>query len=189
MRFYEPVRWLHYYDTHAILCAWYYTSCCIQQNCQMHFIARSQVSAQDALKHTPEHALKYTPNCTRWHSQPAWLYAPTHTPEYAPKYTSNCTRWLTPSLLDYTLPSKLSRCSQVHSEYTPKYTSVYVLKYTPEPPLKDAPNCSRWHSQPARLYAPKQALKTLSSTLQSTLIRILPIALDDTLLTCLTYTP
>jgi hypothetical protein len=24
---------------------------------------RSQVSSQDALKHTPEHALKYTPNC------------------------------------------------------------------------------------------------------------------------------
>jgi hypothetical protein len=37
---------------------------------------RSQVSSQDALKHTPKQALKYTPNCTEWHSQPAWLYAP-----------------------------------------------------------------------------------------------------------------
>jgi len=45
---------------------------------------RSQVISQDALKHTPKHALIYSPNCTRWH---------------------------TPSLLDYTLPSKLSRCS------------------------------------------------------------------------------
>jgi len=26
---------------------------------------RSQASSQDALKHTPEYALKYTPNCTR----------------------------------------------------------------------------------------------------------------------------
>jgi len=42
----------------------------------------SQVSSQDALKHTLEHAHKYTPDCTRWH---------------------------TLSLLDYTLPSKLSR--------------------------------------------------------------------------------
>ena len=65
---------------------------------------RSQVSFQDALMHTPEHALQYAPNCTGWH---------------------------TPSLLDCTLPSKLSRRSQVHSEYAPKYTSDYVLKYTP----------------------------------------------------------
>jgi len=45
-----------------------------------------------------------------------------------------------------TLPSKLSRRSQVHSEYAPKYTSEYVLKYTPEHALKDAPNCTRWHT-------------------------------------------
>ena len=70
------------------MCARYYTSCCIQQNCQMHFIARSQVSSQNALKHTPEYALKYTPNCTRWN---------------------------TPSLLDCTLPSMLARRSEAHS--------------------------------------------------------------------------
>jgi hypothetical protein len=58
-------------------------------NCQMNFIAHSQVSSQDALKTfsdalklTPKHALQYTPNCTRWH---------------------------TPSLLGSTLPSTLSR--------------------------------------------------------------------------------
>jgi hypothetical protein len=67
--------------------------------CTVHF----QVSSQDALKHTPKHALKYSPNCTRWH---------------------------TPSLPDYTLPSKLSRHSeeqlrvrtQVHLRVACKYT-------------------------------------------------------------------
>jgi len=59
---------------------------------------RCQVSSQDALKRTPEHALKYTPNCIRWHI---------------------------PSLLGTMLPSTLSRgktfpphltiCSQVCS--------------------------------------------------------------------------
>jgi len=49
---------------------------------------RSQVSSQDALKHTPGHAVKDTHNCAR-----------------------RCT----PSLLNCTLPSKLSRCSQAHS--------------------------------------------------------------------------
>jgi len=41
-----------------------------------------QASSQDALKHTPECALKCTPNCTRWH---------------------------TARLLNFTLPSTLSR--------------------------------------------------------------------------------
>ena len=60
------------------------------------------------------------------HSQPAWL----------------------------TLPSKLSRYSQEHSEYAPKYTSEYipkytseyVLKYTPGHAPKDTPTCTRWHT-------------------------------------------
>jgi len=46
------------------------------------------VHSQDALKHTPENALKDAPNCTRWH---------------------------TPSLHECTLPSNLSRRSQAHS--------------------------------------------------------------------------
>jgi hypothetical protein len=37
---------------------------------------RSLVCSQNALTHTLQHALKYTPNCTQWHFQPAWLYAP-----------------------------------------------------------------------------------------------------------------
>jgi len=60
----------------------------------------SQVSSQDSLKHTPEHAFKYTPNSTRWHSQPTWLYAPKYTLKrqdtpnlswlYAPMYAPVC---------------------------------------------------------------------------------------------------
>jgi len=63
-----------------------------------------QGSANDDLKHTPKHALKYTLNCTRWH---------------------------TPSLLDYTLPSQLTRCYQVYSEYILKYTPRHALKEGP----------------------------------------------------------
>jgi len=61
---------------------------------------RSQVSSQDALEHTPENALKYTPNRTRWHSQPISLYAPKYTLKrqdtpkltwlYAPMYAPTC---------------------------------------------------------------------------------------------------
>ena len=45
-----------------------------------------------------------------------------------------------------TLPSTLSRRSQVHSEYARKYTSESVLKYTPGRTLKDAPNRTKWHT-------------------------------------------
>ena len=73
----------------------------------------SQVCSQDALNHTAEHALKYTPNCT-------WLH--------------------TRSLLVYTLPSKLSRRSQLHSRTCSQVHSQLH---------------SMAHSQPAWLYAPK----------------------------------
>jgi len=123
MRSYGPDRYLDYYDAHSIIYTRYYTVYGIQLNCQMHFIARCQVSSQAGLKHTPEHALKYTPNCTWWHSQPTWLYTSKYglktlskyPPKYAPKYSPNYTRCHTPILLDYTLPIMLSRCSQVHS--------------------------------------------------------------------------
>jgi len=115
---------------------------------------RSQVSSQDALNHTPEHAFKYTPNCTRWH---------------------------TASLLDYTLPSKLSRRSQSHSRarsqvhsqlhsmtpcqparlYAPK-CSQDALNHTPEHALKYTTNCTRWHTPSLLDY-------TLPSRLPSTL--------------------
>jgi hypothetical protein len=154
---------------------------------------RSQVSSQDAPNHTPEHVLKYTPNCTRWNtlslldytlpsklsrrSQVHSVYAPKYTSDYVLKYTPghalqyapNCTRWHTPNLLDCTLPSNLSRRSQIHSEYASMYTSEYVLKYTPEHALKDTSNCTRWRTP-----------SLLDCTLPSTLSRgkTLPISLD-----------
>ena len=75
------------------------------------------------------------------HSQPAWLM----------------------------LPSKLSRCYQVHSKYAPKYTSKCVLKGTCTYSQGRSQLHSMGHSQPAWMYAPK----TLSSPF--------PIALNDTL--------
>jgi hypothetical protein len=48
---------------------------------------RLQVCSQNTFKYTPQYTFKYTPNCTRRH---------------------------TPILHDYMLPSKLSRCAQVH---------------------------------------------------------------------------
>jgi hypothetical protein len=85
----------------------------------------SQVSSHDALKHIPQHTLKYTPNCTRWHT-PSLLdihcqshskYVPKYTSEYVFKYTPghtlkdapNSTQCHTPSLFDCTLPRMLSR--------------------------------------------------------------------------------
>jgi len=73
MKSYGPAHWLDYYDTCAIMCAWYYTSCCIQQTWNK--------TAKCTSLHAPKYALKYTPDCTRLytpslldlHSQPAWL--------------------------------------------------------------------------------------------------------------------
>jgi len=53
------------------------------------------------------------------------------TPEYALKNTPNCTWWKTSSLLDHSLPSTLSRCLQVHSKYTPIYTSKSLSSMPP----------------------------------------------------------
>jgi len=137
----------------------------------MHFFAHSQVRSE-------VHAWLHL----TVHSQPAWLtlwtcsqgnskHAPKYPSEYVLKYTPghahqdtpNCTRWHTPSLLDCTLPSTLSRHSQAHSRACSQVHSQLH---------------SMAHSQRAWLYAPKYALNTLSITL--------PIALDDTLPACLT---
>ena len=183
MTSYGPASWLDYYDTHGIMGAWYYISCCIQYNCQMHSIARSQVCSE---LHSWLHSIV--------HSQPAWLtlpsklsrhcqvhsqYAPKDTSKYVPKCTPGhalkdapyCTPCHTPSLLDWTLSSKLSRHSDVHSEYASKYTSEYVLKHTPWHTPKDGLNCTRWHipsvlhcvlpvrSQDALKHTPEYAFK------------------------------
>ena len=71
----------------------------------------------------------------------------------------NCTRWHTPSLLDCTLPSKLSRCTQLHSMAYSQHASLYAPKYT----LKTLsialdgtlPACLTVHLQVCSLDAPK----------------------------------
>jgi hypothetical protein len=81
--------------------------------------------SQDTLNHTPEHALKYTPNCTRRHASSLLDYTlPSkllrHSQEHlqvrtqvhlrvARKYILHCTRCHTPSLLGPMLPNTLSR--------------------------------------------------------------------------------
>jgi len=66
---------------------------------------RSHVSSKDALNNTPEHALKYTPNRTWWH---------------------------TPILLECTLPSKLWRHSEeylrVRTQVHPRVGRKFTLK-------------------------------------------------------------
>ena len=121
LRFCEPTHWLDYYDTDAILCAWYYTSCCIlyimlyktnlNASCQMHFIACFQVHSEV-------------------HSQTAWLYG------------HNCSPWHTPSLLD----SHSQVSFQDAPKYIPNNISKYVLKYTPGHTFMNTPNCTVWHS-------------------------------------------
>jgi len=114
------------------------------------------------------------------HSQPAWLYT---SKPVLKKLSSTLLGTLsstvpialddTPSLLDCTLTSKLSRCSQVHRVRSEVHSQA----------------CSQWHSQlhslahsqPAWLYTPKPALKKVERTLPSMLSSMLPIALDGTL--------
>jgi hypothetical protein len=43
-------------------------------------------------------------------------------------------------------PSKLSRCYQVNPKNIPKYSSNYVVKYTPGLAFQNAPNYSSTHS-------------------------------------------
>jgi len=107
----------------------------------------------------------------------------------------------TSCLLDYTLPSKLSRRSQVHYEYAPKYTSKYLLKSMISRTLPNVlngtlPACltvrSQASSQDALKHTPEYALRytpnctrwytpsLLDFMLPSTLSRgkTLPISLD-----------
>ena len=116
----------------------------------------SQVSSQDPLKHTPEYALNYTLNCTRWHSQPAWLYAPKYTPSMLPstptsRFSSTLPGILSSTLpiaLDGTLPACLTVHSQVNSQDAHKQTPQHAPKYTLK--RQDTPNLT-W------LYAPMYA--------------------------------
>jgi len=91
---------------------------------------RSQVSSHDSLNHTPEHALKYTPNCTRWHA---------------------------PSVLDYTLPSKIWRHSQKHLRVRTQVHLRVARKYTRK--MEDTPNLT-WLYAP--MYAPACSIQRLA---------------------------
>ena len=92
----------------------------------------SQVTSEYVMKYTSELAVKNAPTYTRWHtpgllgcmllsalrvrSQVHTEYAWKHTSEYVLKYTPghalknvrSCTQWYTCTLLDSTLPRKLS---------------------------------------------------------------------------------
>jgi len=175
---YGPTCWLDHYDTHAILCAGYYTplhTTNLKASCQMHFIARSQVhSWLHSIAHS-QPAWLYTPNCSRWHtpslldlrSQVSSQDAPKYTPGHALNDAPISSRWHTSQPAWLTLSSKLSRHSQVHSRACSQRRSQLL---------------SMAHSNLAWLYA----LKMLSSTLPRMLSRMLPTALDCTLPACLT---
>jgi len=185
---------------------WYYTSCCIQKHCQMHFIARSQIYSE---VHSWLHLIV--------HSQPAWrtlqskftrhcqvhceyppkdtsAYVLTYMPGHALKGAPKCTRWHTPSLLD--LHSRVS--SQDTLKYTPSTFSSTLLgmlsRTLPIALSGTLPACLTIHSQVSSQDAPKYSPSMLpstppsmfSSTLLGMLPRTLPIALDGTLPTCLT---
>jgi len=114
----------------------------------MHFIARSQ---------TPDYNRLYTPSLLDLRSQLSSHDAPKYTPGHALKDAPNCTRWHPPSLLDYTLPSKLSRRSQaysrarsqihsqLHSMTLPACLTIRSQVHSPDAP-KYTPNCTRWHT-------------------------------------------
>ena len=154
MRSDGPTHGLDYYDTHAILCAEYYTSRWIlyimlhttnlKASWQMHFIACSQVRSE---VHSWLHSIA--------HSQPAWLHAPKYTPSTLPSSPPSTFSRTLPGIPsrtllvapDGTLPACLTVRSQVSSQDALKHTPEHALKYTP--------NCTRWHSQPVWLHAPK----------------------------------
>jgi len=104
--------------------------------------------------HAPKYSLKYTTDCARLYtpslldlhsevsSQDTLKYTPSTPPSTLPGILSRTL----PIALDDTLPACLTILSQVSSQDSPMYTCKYVLKYTPELALQDAPNCTRWHT-------------------------------------------
>jgi len=130
----------------------------LKSNYQMHFIARSQVIVHSQIIEHSQVIVR-----SQVHSEVhSWFHWIVHSQS----------AWLT-------LPSKPPRRCQVHSEY--------VVKYTPEHALKEAPNCTRW-LPPSLLDCTCSSTppSTFSSTLPSMLSKTHPIALDGALLACLT---
>jgi len=91
----------------------------------------SQVSSHEALKHSPKHALMETPNCTRLHSQPDWLYASNCAPKTLSSTLPRTLSSALPIALYCTLPTCFTVRSQVSSQYTPKYTSQSLSSTLP----------------------------------------------------------
>jgi len=147
----------------------------LEPNWQMQLFACSQVCSK---RHSWLHTIVYSWLHSIVHSQPAWVMLSRRSQrhcEYAPKYTQyilkytpghalndplNCTRWHTPSLLDCTLPSKLSKHSQVHLQIAVKY----------------APNCTWWYT-PSLLGAILPSTLSRGKTLPLSLTYMLPCTL------------
>jgi hypothetical protein len=160
MRSYGPVRRQDYYDTYAIMYAWYYT-CCIQQNCQMHFIARSQIHSEvhswlHSIIHTqpawltlPSKLSSRSKLHSMAHSQPAWLYAPKSALKTLP---------CTPSSRSQVhFPARFQVSSQLHSMVHSQSTLLYTPKFTLK--REDTPNLT-WLYAP--MYAPGYSIQRLA---------------------------
>jgi hypothetical protein len=87
---------------------------------QMETRVVADVSSQD----TPKYTSEYAPMDTSEHVLKC-------TPGYAPKDAPNCTGWHTPSLLEYTLQSQLSRRSRSHSRARSEvYSRLYKISHS-----------------------------------------------------------
>jgi hypothetical protein len=140
IRSYRPAHWLDYH--YATLCAWYYTSCCIQQTWSQNAKCTSLHASKYALKYTPDCTWLYTPSLLNLHSQDASKYTLSMLPSTPPSTFSSSlpgilSRML-PVALDGTLPACLTVCFHVSSQDALKHTPKHTLKYTP--------NCTWWHT-------------------------------------------
>jgi len=106
--------------------AWYYTSCCILYNCQMHLIARSQVRSE---VHSRAFSQRLSHLHSMPHSQPASLYSSQPAAKKLPSTLLRRFSCTLPIALHGTLLACLTVCSQESSQDAPKYTE-YVLQYT-----------------------------------------------------------
>jgi len=157
-------HWLDYNNMQAILYAGYYTSCCIQT--WMH-------TARCISLHAPKYTLKYTPDCTHWRLPACFTIR---------SQLLSIVHCHPACLL---LSRALSRYSQVHSEYAPMYTTIYILMYLPRHPLNNAPNCTQWYTPslphcmlPSMLSRCSQAYSQAHSRIHSQLhLMTLPVCL------------
>jgi len=130
-----------------------------------------QVHCEDASKFISKYVLKYTPKS-------------------AMKDPPDCTWWLTPSLLDFTLPSKLSRHSQTHFQVCGHVQFqmlwlIHSLSSWPMYPSKLS-MCSQLYSESSPSVHAGAPQSTFSSPLPIILWMMLLIALDGIHPACFT---